>query len=87
MKQNNGFVMRNVGGENLLVPLGVQVMAMNGIVTLNNTGSYLWALLEQDRSLDELTTAVAIRFDVDHERANADVQAFLAELMRLGIVA
>ena len=86
MKRKDDFLMQNVGGENMLVPLGAQVVDMNGIVILNDTGSFVWTLLAEDRSVDDLAAAVAERFDVDLERANADVRSFLDELARLGLL-
>lgn len=86
MKRKSDFMMQNVGGENLLVPLGSQVVDMNGLVTLNATGRCVWELLAQDRSVDELAAAVTERFDVDRERARADVQTFLDEIARMGLL-
>jgi hypothetical protein len=86
MKRKGDFIMRNVGGENLLVPLGAQVMDMNGMVILNDMARCVWELLAQDRSVDELAVAMAERFDVDRERARADVQSFLDEITRLGLL-
>ena len=78
--------MQNIGGENLLVPLGLQVMDMNGMVILNDTARYVWELLVEDRSVEELATVVAERFDVDPERAHADVKTFLGDIIRLGLL-
>jgi hypothetical protein len=86
MKRKDDFIMQNVGGEHLLVPLGAQVMDMNAIITLNVTSSYIWSLLEQDRSIDELAAAVAERFEVDHASARADIQKFLDEITDLGLL-
>jgi|GEM_PF-395620 len=86
MKRKDSFLMQNVGGENLLVPLGSRVVDMNGMVILNETGSLVWTLLEEDRSVEDLATAVAERFDVDFERAFADVRSFLDEIARMGLV-
>jgi hypothetical protein len=86
MKRKADFIMQNIGGENLLVPLGAQVMDMNGIITLNNTGVCVWELLAQECSLDELTAAVAERFDVPPERARADAQTFLDKIAKMGLI-
>ncbi len=86
MKRKSNFMMQDVGGENLLVPLGSQVMDLNGIITLNDTAACVWEFLGQERSLDELSGAVAEQFDVDPERARADVQKFLDDLARLGLL-
>ena len=86
MKRKNDFIMQDVGGENLLVPLGAQVMDLNGLITLNSTAACVWELLAAERSLDELIAAVAERFDVDPETACADVQIFVHEIARIGLL-
>jgi hypothetical protein len=86
MKRKAGFTMRNVGGEKLLVPSGSQLMNLNGLITLNDTAAYLWELLAEDRSLDELTMAVVNRFDVVAGVACDDVQTFIDEMTHLGIL-
>ena len=52
MKRKDDFILQNVGGENLLVPLG-EVMDLNGLVTLNGTGACVWEHLART-SVDEL---------------------------------
>lgn len=86
MKRKANFLLKNVGGENLIVPLGSQVVDMNGIVVLNATGCCIWEFIADDRSVEELAAAVVERFDVDHARARADVQTFLDEIARLGLL-
>jgi hypothetical protein len=86
MRRKSDFMMQNVGGENLLVPLGAQVMDMNGFITLNATAACVWELLAQERSLAELAAALAERFDVTPESALADVQTFVDEIAKMGLL-
>ncbi len=86
MKRKSDFMMQNVGGENLLVPLGAQVMDLNGLITLNATGRCLWELLAQDRSVEELAAALLEKFEVDIQSARTDVQVFLEEITRIGLL-
>ena len=78
--------MQNVGGENLLVPLGAKVMDMNAIITLNVTSAYIWSRLASDCCMDELAAAVVGRFEVDSARARADIQKFIDEITVLGLL-
>jgi hypothetical protein len=84
MKRKDDLRLENVGGQNLLIPLGSRVLDMNGMVVLNSTGSYIWDLLAEERSLEELVAAVVAQFDVGAERAGADVQTFVHELAQRG---
>jgi hypothetical protein len=86
MKRREDFLLQNVGGQDLLVPIGAKVMDMNALITLNATGRRVWELLAEDRSVEYLVAQVVEEFDVDLERARADVQAFLDDLGRLGLL-
>jgi hypothetical protein len=86
MKRSEDFLLQKVGGQDLLVPLGAKVMDMNSLITLNATGRRVWELLAKDHSLEYLVAEVVEQFDVDRERARADVQAFLDDLGRLGLL-
>lgn len=86
MKRSKDFLLKQVGGQDFLVPLGPKVMDLNALVALNATGRRVWELLAEDRTLEFLAVEVVDRFDVDLERARADVQAFLDDLGRLGLL-
>ncbi len=87
MKRTDGFILQSVGGENMLVPVGSRVVDLNGMVILNKTGRFVWELLAEDRSIEDLAAALAQRFDVDPERARADIQVFLNNVAHIGLVA
>jgi hypothetical protein len=86
MKRSEHFLLQNIGGQDLLVPLAAKVMDMNALITLNATGRCVWELLGEDRAVEYLVAEVAKQFDVDSARARADVVAFLEDLGRLGLL-
>jgi hypothetical protein len=86
MKRKDNFILQTVGGEDILVPLGQQVINLNGLVVLNNTGRFLWELLAEDRSPDDLTELLASRFEVDRPTATRDVQSFLDHISGMGLL-
>ncbi|NTW88936.1 MAG: PqqD family protein [Desulfobulbaceae bacterium] len=86
MKHIDDCVMQKIGGENLLVPIGMQLKNLNGIIILNDTAAYIWELLAKERTLDELAAAVSERFDVITEIASEDVQRFLHEITKLELL-
>ena len=61
-------------------------MDLNGIITLNPTGHYVWELLAEHRSMEELVAHIVEHFDVDSERARADAKIFLDEISPMGLV-
>jgi hypothetical protein len=86
MKRKDDFLMHDIDGKGVLVPLGSQVVNMNGLITMNTTGGFIWCLLDRDRSEEELVEAVVDRFDVDRKTALADIRAFLDEISRMGLL-
>ena len=86
VKRKADFVLQNVGGENLLVPIGAQVMDLNGLITLNAAGRCLWELLAEECSVDDLAAALTDKFEVDLDRAHQDVETFLEEITRIGLL-
>jgi hypothetical protein len=70
-----------VEGEAVLMDLhGRRIMGLNPV------GSFVFGLIDGVRTVEALAAAVAERFQVDAERARADVGAFLGELRRRGLV-
>ena len=84
MKRKPNFMMQNVGGANILVPLGEKVIDLNGIVTLNDTAAFMWDILADDCTVEELADRVVAEYDVAYNAALNDVQIFINDLSKLG---
>ena len=84
MKRSADFLLRDVAGTLVVVPVGAAVSAFPGMITLNATGAYIWELLETEQTVDSLTAALVARYEVEDEKARADVEAFLARLQPTG---
>jgi hypothetical protein len=84
----SGVVARNVAGETVLVPTRADVASFDRIFILSRVGSFLWPLLDGTRDRDELCRVVRERYDVAVDvDVGKDVDAFLTELARRGLVA
>lgn len=77
MKRNSGFLMRQVAGRFVLAPVGDTVKTFSGMITMNETGKFLWDLMEQDQTVDSLAQALVDTYQVDFEKAKEDVIKFL----------
>ena len=79
MKLKDGFILRSVAGETVVLPTG-GVTDFDMMITLNDTGKFLWELLEQDQTVESLAQALVENYEVDIERATADVIKYLEPL-------
>ena len=84
MKIKEGFVLRTVAGSNIVVPVGAAAMDFNGMITLNDSGAFLWRVLEQDADLDAMVNALLGEYDVDAETARKCSEDFAAKLIEAG---
>lgn len=76
MKIKEGFVLRNICGEYVVVAVGRQTLDFKGLIKLNETGAFLWEHLKNDCTAEELLVALRAEYDVDEDTARADIQAF-----------
>lgn len=86
MKTHPDFILRQIAGENILVPCGEAAKRINGLINLNSTAAFIWQNLNDVKDLDELTARVMENFEVDEETARRDVNGLTAELIVLGMV-
>lgn len=77
MKIKNGYMLREVAGEAVVVPTGEATFNFQGIISLNETGALLWKELEQGCEKKDLVQALLDEYEVDAETAEKDVNEFL----------
>lgn len=83
-------IARRVAGETVLVPLASRTsdpeFKSARLFVLNETGEYLWSLLDSPRSSLELAQNLTLEFETAASRAHSDVEVFLAALRDIGAV-
>lgn len=86
MKLKQEFVLRNVAGDMILVPVVGQNDSFEGIITLNETGVFIWKQIEAEKEIDEITAAMLEEYEVSEEHARRNVIDFCEKLEKLGIL-
>jgi len=86
MKLKEDFMLREVAGQWLLVPIGDSVINVNGIVTLSESGVTIWKSLENEiTDENELANALMEEYEIDQATALESVREFLIDLRAKGI--
>lgn len=85
MKLKNGFVLREVAGECVVVP-AEEDLNFNGMITLNATGKLLWSCLEKGTTIEEMAAALCNEYDIDQATASADATEFADKLKERGFL-
>lgn len=84
MKLNPNFVLRQVAGTWVALPVGQTSVSFNGMLSLNDSGAILWKSLEQGGDREALADTLTAEYDVERATALADVDEFLATLAKAG---
>ena len=80
MKISEGYLLRNVAGKNIVVSVGADV-DFNGMLTLNDTGVFLWNLLQKETTKEEMLCEILKEYEVSCEEASRDIDDFIKKLI------
>lgn len=86
MKIKDGFVLRNVVDEYIVMPTGDNIAKFEGAVVLNEVSAFIFRQLENPVSRDDLLTAMLDEYDVDEATAAADLDALLEKFAQMGVL-
>lgn len=79
LKLKDGFILREVAGETVVIPSGDE-LDLNMMITLNETGKFLWERIAQGTEEADLVAALLAEYEVDEITAAAAVKRFVANL-------
>ena len=79
-RKTDNTVTKEVGDECIIVPMADNVADMESVFTLNDTGAFFWALIDGERTVNQIVEVVLEEYDVDRETVIRDFSAFLAEM-------
>jgi len=85
-KKKKEIVSREIAGETILVPISGKLADMQRIFSLNPVAEYIWNQLNGKRNLHEISDSIPSVFDVNKEQVYADVQEFIAELLKEDLI-
>lgn len=80
MRIKNGFLLKEVAGEYVAVPFEGNYENLGAMISLNETGAFLWQLLEEDTDAAYLENELVKRYGVEPELAEKAVLEFTESL-------
>ena len=86
MKIKQGFMLREVAGNFVVVAVGEASKNFNGVINLNESGAFLWKQLMSETTNDKLLDALLNEYDVSEEIAKKDIQMFVNKLKEADIL-
>lgn len=86
MKVNKEFVLREIAGDYIIIPVGETVLEFKGLLTVNEIGVLIWKMLQNEITLDQIVQNILDEYDVEESVAREDVREFLDTLIARGIL-
>jgi len=86
LSRNPDVVTRKTGNEYVLVPIANNIADMNSVYTLNETGAFIWELIDGKKNVEEIIYALTSEYEIDFEAAASDVYSFIRDMSNYLII-
>ena len=86
MKLKKEFMLREIVGETILIPMGDSNNHFNGIITINELGKFIWENLESSKDEEDLLHKILEEYEVEEKEAKEDLDEFLDKLRQVDII-
>lgn len=86
MKIREDFILRKIADTNVVVPIGSAVVDFSGLINLNETGAFLFELLQKGATESDLVAALLNEYEVSKEAAEKDVATFVNKVKEANIL-
>ncbi|HBC77690.1 MAG TPA: PqqD family protein [Bacteroidales bacterium] len=80
------IVTRKTGSEYVLVPVANNIADMNSVYTLNESGAFIWELIDGKRNAQEIINKLMEEYDIDRDSAEKDVLSFINDMSNYLII-
>ena len=87
MRIKEGFVLRDIMGEAIVVGEGFDQINFNQMIKLNDSATFLWRAVEgRDFTEQELADLLTSHYEIDQKSALTDVVRLCEEWKKNGII-
>lgn len=86
MKLIEGFRLREVMGQAIVIGEGINQINFNKLITLNESAAYLWKAVEgKEFDAAMLAGLLMEKYGIDETLASADAEAIAAKWLEIGL--
>lgn len=80
MKIKEGYILKDVANQYVVVPIGNEAINFNGMLRLNKTAKLLFEALREDLEINDLVDILTSHYDISQDDAIRDVNDFITVL-------
>lgn len=86
MRLKSKYVLRHFADKWIAVSVDDSADQNNAFITMNKSGAFVWELLQNEISYDEIIYQLTKKYDVDKACAKEDLDAFLDNIRKAGML-
>ena len=86
MQIKKEMILREIAGENILVPGADAILNLNGLFVMTETATFIWETLPLVENEEQLVDKMLEEYEIDRETAQNDISEFLDKLRSFGII-
>lgn len=87
MKIKDGFELRDICGENIIISHGKENINFTKIITLNESAALIWNnVIGKNFCIDDMVRIITDEYEVDESTARKDCENIVAEWEKVGFV-
>lgn len=86
MKIREGFLLREVAGNYIVIAAGDEGLNFNNIITVNEIGAIIWRGIEAEKTKEQIIDEILLEYDIDKDTAAGDFDEFIAQLTDAGVI-
>lgn len=86
MKIKDGYILKKVAGENIVIATGEARLSFNGIITFNEVGAEVFERLDGTRTLEQITDEIASIYNAPREIIESDIKKLIEKMKNQGLV-
>lgn len=79
LKASSNFILRNVDGEAVLIPMGNTGVFENNLILMNETCCFLWQLFQKPRTIEEVLIEARKEYSDFNDQVEQDIRKFIDE--------
>ncbi len=86
MKVKDNFVLTKVVDSYVAVPTGAGNVDLNTIISLNETGAFIWNLMKEETEKETVIDALVKEYGISGEKAEKDLDVFINQMTEAGLM-
>ena len=86
MKIKDGYVLRKIAEEYIVIAVGERFAEFSGMMSLNEVSAKIWDYLSKERTFGEILAYVLSVYDIDEETAGTDINNLLTQMESAGVL-